>query len=373
MISNKQLLDDFYDKGRINLEDPRNILETPEPIPDDISWDKVEGMLLGLAIGDSLGNTSERLTFSERQETHGWINDYLPNRRFKYEARGFPSDDTQMAFWILEHLNNNGCLNPEGLLEIFATRPIFLTGRTIKEFKRKYKEVAWYLAAAETAGNGALMRIAPIIVPYIKNPSIELWVDTILASALTHNDRASTSSCIALIRILWDIFRLGDKLLNNPQIPFSEWVLETWCSTMKEFEGSKTFYFSRNIDRFPHAGNCWKHTLNQVSKALEEKLSVEDACDIWGSGAYLPETIPSILYILCTHHDSYEDGVLKAVNCTRDNDTIGAVVGAVLGALHGKQNIPEGWVANLSGRTNRTNDGEVQRLIAQAKTIWWKC
>lgn len=31
MVSNKQLLDDFYDKGRINLEDPKH-LKVPEPI-----------------------------------------------------------------------------------------------------------------------------------------------------------------------------------------------------------------------------------------------------------------------------------------------------------------------------------------------------
>jgi ADP-ribosylglycohydrolase len=372
MISNKQLLDDFYDKGRINLENPKN-LRVPEPIPDDISWDKVEGMLLGLAIGDSLGNTLDRQTFQVKQEMYGWIDDYLPNRRFKNEARGFPSDDTQMAFWLLEHLNDNGRLNPEALADIYASRQIFVTGKCIHDFQKKCKDGPWYLASSESAGNGAIMRIAPIVVPYIKNPSVEMWASTILVSSMTHNDRASTAACMALVRVLWNIFRMGDTLLNDPQKPFSEWVLKTWCSTMKTFEGTQTDYCSRRVRKYPHVGHCWEYTFKQVSKALKDTLSVEDACDRWGSSAYLAETIPSILYILCTHHDSYEDGVLQSVNCTVDSDTISAVVGAVLGALHGKQNIPERWINNLSGRTNKTNDGEVQKLIAQAKTIWWEC
>ncbi len=72
--------------------------------------DRVRGMLLGLAIGDALGNTSEGMTPAERREIHGTsrgelpsdIRDYLPNRR-EDMAVGLPSDDTQLASGLWSH------------------------------------------------------------------------------------------------------------------------------------------------------------------------------------------------------------------------------------------------------------------------------
>ncbi|MGB5179646.1 MAG: ADP-ribosylglycohydrolase family protein, partial [Gammaproteobacteria bacterium] len=67
------------------------------------------GMMLGLAIGDSLGNTSEGMSPSARRAAHGEIRDYLPNwniqvQGMEQQRRGLPSDDTQLAFWTLELL-----------------------------------------------------------------------------------------------------------------------------------------------------------------------------------------------------------------------------------------------------------------------------
>ena len=36
-----------------------------------------------------------------------------------------------------------------------------------------------------------------------------------------------------------------------------------------------------------------------------------------------------------------EEAIVRAVNDTRDNDTIAAIVGAAVGALHGKSALPD--------------------------------
>ena len=59
--------------------------------------DRVRGMLLGLAIGDSLGNTSEGMKPAERHRVYGPIRDYLPNRREDMLPVGLPSDDSQLT------------------------------------------------------------------------------------------------------------------------------------------------------------------------------------------------------------------------------------------------------------------------------------
>ncbi len=51
-------------------------------------------MLLGLAIGDALGNTSESQAPAERRARYGEIRDYLPNGYAEGRRVGLPSDDT---------------------------------------------------------------------------------------------------------------------------------------------------------------------------------------------------------------------------------------------------------------------------------------
>lgn len=43
------------------------------------SLDRVRGMMLGLAIGDALGNTSEGMRPGHRRSLYGEIENYLPN------------------------------------------------------------------------------------------------------------------------------------------------------------------------------------------------------------------------------------------------------------------------------------------------------
>jgi hypothetical protein len=52
-----RILEELLRAGRFPVS--QSILSMVPPNPGIRSWDRVEGMLLGLAIGDSLGNTSE--------------------------------------------------------------------------------------------------------------------------------------------------------------------------------------------------------------------------------------------------------------------------------------------------------------------------
>jgi ADP-ribosylglycohydrolase len=65
-------------------------------------------------------------------------------------------------------------------------------------------------------------------------------------------------------------------------------------------------------------------------------VPVSDACHKWQSGAYLLETVPSVLNIIMLHADNPEEAIVRAVNDTFDNDTLAAIVGAAVGALHGE-------------------------------------
>jgi ADP-ribosyl-[dinitrogen reductase] hydrolase len=104
-----------------------------------------------------------------------------------------------------------------------------------------------------------------------------------------------------------------------------------------------------------------------VPDALRRDLSTREACEEWHSGAFLLETVPSVLYVLARHGDDPEEAIVRAVNDTRDNDTVAAIVGAAVGALHGADRLPERWRAGLLGRTGADDDGRVFQLVDQAR------
>jgi ADP-ribosylglycohydrolase len=174
-------------------------------------------MLLGLAIGDALGNTSEGLTAADRESRYGEISDFLPNPHADGSRVGLPSADSQLAFWTLDSLLQRGSLDPDDLSARFASRQIFGPGNAVGKFLSNRSEgvTPWYRCGAESAGNGALTRIAPIVLLH-PGTSAALWLDTALASIVTHRDASSVASCVAfadlLARLAEEQKAVGDPL-----------------------------------------------------------------------------------------------------------------------------------------------------------------
>ena len=188
---NRQTLTQLLEEGAIDIR-ASGLFETqPSPLPAELSFSKVEGMLLGLAVGDALGITSEGFLPADRREFFGEIRDYLPNR-YNGREEGLPSDDTQLAFWALEQMLEDDGFDPDRVAARFCRGKIFGLGSTVRGFLRNYKGGTrpWWKCGPQSAGNGALMRIAPMLVPHLREPSPALWADTALSAAITHNDSA---------------------------------------------------------------------------------------------------------------------------------------------------------------------------------------
>jgi ADP-ribosylglycohydrolase len=352
-------LDWLFSTEKIRLERSELLDRSPAPLPAD-AWDRIEGMLLGLAIGDALGNPAEGLTADVRRQHFGEIRDYQFRIHDHETAVGLPSDDSQLAFWTLEHLIEEGCLVPEKLARKFAASRIFGIGQTVYTFLIHFRDEGrpWYESGPESAGNGALMRIAPVLVGHVREPSSLLWTDIALASMMTHNDAASASACIAFVYIYWHLLQTGET-------PEPEWWWKTYIEVARELEG-ETSYETRRPG-LNYRGPLWRFVEEQLPRAWEEEWSVEDASNQWYSGAYLLETVPTVLYVLARYAADLEEAIVRAVNDTMDNDTAGAIVGAALGALHGTSRLPERWISRLLGRTRESDDGRVFELIQQAR------
>jgi len=76
MTSNAELLDWLFARGAIDLRRGESLDRRPVQLPATFDWDRIDGMMLGLAIGDALGNTTESMLPARRREVCGEIRDY---------------------------------------------------------------------------------------------------------------------------------------------------------------------------------------------------------------------------------------------------------------------------------------------------------
>lgn len=359
-MNNKDMLDFLFNSEQIDIN-RGNIFNTePGNLPDNFDFDRIEGLMIGLAVGDSLGVSTESMPPGLRRVIYGEIRDYFSGW-FGGKPIGYPSDDTQLAFWTLDQMIEDGGLDPERLSKRFCSKRIFGIGRTVLKFLYNYKlrKLPWYKCGPKSAGNGALMRIAPMVIPYLKTGDKQMWVDTALSAMITHNDSGSISACLSFINIIWQVLKM-----DKPPDP--SWWIDTYINTAKGLEIDHT-YRTRSGKFKGYEGAIHEFVDKHAREAYERDIPIYDACKAWNSGAYLLETVPSVLYILMRHGNDPEEAIIRAINDTVDNDTVGAIVGAVVGALHGKKGIPGRWVENLSGRTSKDDDGKIFEIIERAK------
>jgi ADP-ribosylglycohydrolase len=319
-------------------------------------------MLLGLAIGDALGNTSEGMMPVGRRRRYGEVREYLPNPHAGGRAVGLPSDDTQLAFWTLEQLIEDGGYVPGNVARRLASGNIFGIGSAVREFvdRTLRQGLPWEEAGVASAGNGALMRIAPILVPHLRAPSSRLWADAALATMTTHNDAAAISASVAFVAVLWDV--LAMRVAPGPG-----WWLARFSDVADRLEPAGSRYRARGGSFVGFDGRFADFVRVRVADAWRRELDVLTACNEWYSGAFLLETMPSVLYTLMRHGNDPVEALVRAVNDTKDNDTVAAIVGAAVGALHGSAAFPARWRDGLLGRTREDDDGRVFQLIEHAQ------
>ncbi len=254
------------------------------------------------------------------------------------------------------------------LADTFTRRNrIYGIGTTVTAFLMAYRreDKAWYKAGRPSAGNGALMRIAPVVLPHLRSMSWRLWQDVVVATVLTHRDEAAVAADVGFIGLLAECLARGVDGRDGtaPDIP-ARWWTETFLKYGRTVETGVVY--ERGGRGAPFRGSLCSWVEREVFSAIAAGTGVLEAAEGWCSGAYLLETVPCVLHILACHGNDPEEAIVRAVNDTWDNDTVAALVGAAVGAAHGLGALPGLWRAGLLGRTREADDGRVQELADKA-------
>lgn len=380
----RQLLEELFERELIPVR--RGLIYDVRPesldLPDLRRHDRIEGLLMGVAVGDALGHSTEwQYDAEDRNKEFGTIVDHVSSPT---STPGRISDDTQLTFWTVERMLARGHFDFDDLAQCFTDRRHKIVGlgkNTSASLRRHADRIALGHPARHACagdplldgrGNGALMRFGPLVLPHLKQPTTDLWADATLSALITHGNASSLSSVVAFTHLLWEVLK---RPLNSTPDP--EWWLDEYVKVARDLE-TTPLPFPLNTDPIPQDfrefhGTLWQFVDQNVRRAWRRGVSVRDACSLrwFGSRADILQTVPSVLYILMSHADSFESAIIASVNDTKDNDTIAAIVGALLGALHGRRRVRQKWVDGIRSRSlgveglSHLDDREVVERLAR--------
>lgn len=293
--------------------------------------DRFLGCLLGLACGDAVGTTVE---FTSRGSFTP-LTDMVGGGPFSLRA-GQWTDDTSMALCLAASLVECAGFDPRDQMERYvrwmrdgyysSTGRCFDIGGTTSQALRRYQTSGDpYSGSADpyTAGNGSIMRLAPVPMYYYPD----------LASAMHYAAESSRTThaaveCLDACRLLAAILHAALAGRDKEQVLFAQ---------------------SENMP----ADTLLSPKIKEIAAGAYRDKAV---AEIDGSG-YVVKSLEAALWCFYTT-DSYRAAILAAANLGNDADTTAAICGQIAGAYYGIQGIPAAWLDRLAMAA------EIRRLAA---------
>ena len=280
------------------------------------------GCLIGLACGDALGGPVEFDTRAQMDKRYpDGLRDFIGGGWLSLFP-GEVTDDTQMALDVARSL----VAHPEGNMDDLALRflawrnsdPKDIGNTTRDALDRLARGVPWDEAGEQTyrnrgprdsAGNGSIMRCAPIAMRYRNDPE-RLRDVSIDVSRITHANPLCTWTSVVVDQAI-------AALLNGTSIAGA-------------LAGSSAGIENAQV----------RTAVDHATPAKREGVK---------SAGFVLDTLGAAYWSLL-QTPSFEEAVVTAVGLGGDTDTTGAVAGALAGAHYGFSAIPERWRSQVQHR-----------------------
>ena len=300
--------------------------------------DRIAGVMIGTAVGDALGAGYEFGSASLGPDGPHMIGGGLGNF-----APGEWTDDTTMAWCVLDAAAQHGGLASEAALDAVArnfrewydsrppdigtqTRAVLAAGGPRPTSAGLRQASAEFAAGrARSAGNGSLMRTAPVAVAHLGEPG-EIVRAATAVSELTHADPLAAQACV-----LWSL--AIDRAVRDGVLDVRsglEWfdddeVRDYWAGAIDEAEQGPPSHFVKN---------AWAVGALQAAWSAIHHTPV-------------PADDPS-------RHAT--QALATAIAIGNDTDTVAAIAGGLLGARWGASAFPAQWRGMLHGYPGLTGE-----------------
>jgi ADP-ribosylglycohydrolase len=287
--------------------------------------DRVEGCVVGQAVGDALGAPTEGMTRAEIRAQHGWVDDFLTDDPAGTDdteyavltamvvlahGHALTADDVTAA-WRTHLLGQEGGFNRGGFSEMDA----------IANLRRGLSAPASGMDNHELFSDGAAMRCGPIGAFCAGDPAEAARLAGIEARVSHDRDGVWCAQAVAAgiaAGMVGDDWRAVTEAARGA-VPADSWT-------------------ARLIDEALAIGTA-AADLPAALDELYERVSI--FAYPWADVG--PEAVALAFGVFAAARGDYVGAVLGGVNIGRDADTIAAICGALAGALHGASAIPAHW------------------------------
>ena len=268
---------------------------------------RAQGALLGQVIGDALGQMVEFEPEDAIAYKHpDGVRDMLDGGTH-HTIAGQPTDDSEMALALARSILREGRFDPVAALDAYRlwldSEP-FDVGHTTRSG----------IAGApllDSKANGSLMRVSPLAIHGWSRDRDALASDARADSALTHPNRTCCDAVAAYCVAIAHAIRTGD----GPAAVYE--ATSAWVGAQESFSAEVATIF---------AG---------------PDVAAPEHCDQGTQGFVLIALRNAFHQLL--HVPSFEEGLVATVARGGDTDTNGAIAGALLGAVHGRDAVPRRW------------------------------
>lgn len=289
---------------------------TPDRLSSEDALDRARGAMLGMAIGDAVGTTLE---FQARDAGH--VSDMVGGGPFRL-APGQWTDDTSMALCLADAMIADGAFQPRSFARLLVhwyrdgynsvLGHCFDIGNATRTAIEGHEgsDGRWQgNTAPHTAGNGSLVRIAPLAIA-CRSSLQQTWRLAAAQSRVTHAAPDAMTCCQLFAMQMHHALRGGSR----------ETVLAPKIASLS------------SRAQIINAGEYRDKTRQQIR-----------------SSGYVVDTLEAALWSVW-HTDSFADAVLLAANLGDDADSVACVAGQLAGAIYGASAIPLRWLDKLAWR-----------------------
>ena len=315
------------------------------------------GSILGAFYGDSSGATLEFYNgpFSEEEVLKAME---LPGKGRMWLGEGQITDDSELAICLaigllkgIDNINNPNLDNIANMYQKWFLSEPFDIGMTIRSILHEIKEEPFKglankmieiakLKSPNSKSNGSLMRCTPIpIYGTIKKMSLdEISNLAILDASLTHSN--------SIVQEVNSIYSIAiASLLQNPK------NINNCLENVKKYIKSEEV-----MSWFSKATSCLQ--VNSIRNLEEMRVKLDTLTDCRNQIGYLKHAF-ILAFSLLVNKISYKEAICVTIMCGGDTDTNASIVGGLLGAFWGFEELPKEQIFKMLKYKFKENDLEL--------------
>ncbi len=351
--------------------------------------DRVLGMFVGVVYGDALGATIEKLSYDQIREKYNRVETYKmdwhkanwapEDRKFRIRGNGIFTDDTLMTMALMEVYNTEKRhLDSYDMAKEFVNQ-VYYEKYYVPELQRvtniherlfvpeQFIFLRHALANCEPReggiGNmvncGAAMYIAPIAAVNAMNP--KRAYDEAISFAQGHQNSYGLEAAGVLSACIAEAFKESASI-------------KSILNVAKEYAKDGTGLAIEDLLNLAEKLKSKKYDKDYVVREMQKVMikyspmgdDVNRSATKLGkpSNHYTPsrlfsiEELPIALFYIALHDGDFNESILDGINSGRDTDSIGVMVGAILGAMKGSSIVPEVIIEDIE----KVNQYELRKI-----------